>query len=539
MLAQFEVDEIIAQWPPLPNDIEQQLRDMALLHSRYLFYRRGKAVVDLGDLFCGTKSTVYYGFCTHCQTQSRLDCAPGHNSKYVCPACGSLCTAKKQGLGAKHLYDDNHFNVVQAAGGRLYIRQLYVALDYRADKLHPRFKYIDEGYRWVLSAEGCYKLIQQAESYHPTNGWQYYWTQQKSFTIDHRYAPSAEITLELLDKTYLKNNHAFDYLHLTRGGLNDLLRYAEAYAKRPNLESFVNIKTVIFAQEYVNGNRAIMHRIVNWKKARPHEMLRIQKEELPLFLQLFRSSPHVALCYQRARLVGQQLTVGQMRTLNALSPGDFAERPIREGIKKNRISKMLNYLERQLKAEKVKKSSSHYTMESIIMAWRDYLNECDQLEYDLANDSIYYPCDLIKQHNRTMKLVTIHQDEISRKRAAVRLEKLSWMTYVQDELIIRPAASIDELITEGKELSHCVASYASDYISGKKAIFFIRKVNCPDTSYFTLEIKEKALKVNQNRGYKNCAPPKEVDDFVAAWLQWLPLERKRLESLKRQVRKTA
>ena len=539
MLTQFEVDEIIRGWPKLPADIEQQIRDMALPHSRYLFYRRGKAVSTLEDLLCGTKSTVYYGVCTHCQKQHVLDKMPQHNGHYTCPSCGSVCTAKKYGLGTSRLYNDGYYNVVQAAGNRLYIRQLYVCLDYRADKLHPIFKYIDNGYRWVLSAQGCYKLVEHASGYSRENGWEYRWEQQKSFTVDHVGARYPEITAALLDSTYLKNSHAFDYLCLKRGGLNDLIRYAEAFDRHPNIESFVNEKYIRFAREYIEGGRAVMNRIVDWKKKRPHEMLRIQKEELETFMQLFRNAPEVALCHQRARLAGQQLTGVQLQTLIGLRHSDFRERPIREGIKSGRILRMLNYLSRQYGTAEKKYPAQHYGLNSMVTVWRDYLDECTALEYDLTKDSIYYPPDLIKQHNRTMKLIKIKSDEISYKKAAARVAKLNWMAFEKDGLLIRPAESANALAYEGKALDHCVASYADRHISGKTAIFFIRKSASPEKSYFTLELNEKDFSVRQNRGKGNCAPPQAVKDFVNDWLQWLPMERKRLDRLRRQQKKTA
>lgn len=539
MLTQFEVYEMLQNWPKLPADIEQQIRDIALPHSRYLFYRRGKAVNSLCDLMCGTKSTVYYGFCTHCQTQHVLDEMPQHNQYYTCPGCGSVCIAKKYGLGTSRLYDDGHYNVLQAAGNKLYIRQLYVYLDYRADKLHPTFKYIDNGYRWVLSADGCCKLVQKYDYYSKVDGWHYIWHQQKSFTTDHRDAPYPEITAALLDSTYLENSHAMDYLRSTHGGLNDLIRYADAYARHPNIESLVNEKTIPFAKEYVEGSRAFMNRIVDWKKRRPHEMLRIQKEELPLFSRLFDAAKNRALFYQKARLAGQRLTGAQFETLDALWNFSFEERPAKESLKSKRIPKMLNYLHRQFRLSERSGQGNHFDLNSLVTTWRDYLSECDQLGYDLTDDSIYYPPDLVKQHNRTMKLIRIRADELSRKKAAARLEKLRWMAFEKGGLLIRPAGSANELVEEGKSLDHCVATYAERHISGKTAIFFIRKSDSPEKSYFTLELNEKEFSVRQNRGNHNCDPPEEVTEFVAAWLKWLPIERKRLDSLKRQELKTA
>lgn len=529
MLTQYEIDGIIKDWPDLPANIERQLRDIALPYSRYLFYRRGKAVDSQCDMMCETKSTAYYGFCTNCQTQSRLDSLPEHNKAYNCPACGSVCTAKKYGLGTKHLFESGNLNVLQAADNKLYIRQLHAYLDYREDKLHPTFKYFDNGFRWLLSAKGCYKLLKQGRS----------WGQQKSFSADYNWAPYADIKAKLLNNTYLKNSHAMEYLRMTHGRLNELILYAAAYTKHPNIENLVNEKTIVIAEHYIEKGKAIINRMVNWKKVRPHEILRVQKEELPNFMALFHNKPEMALCYQKVRLAGQELTTQQVITLANLRSDGFRERPIRESINNGRILKMLNYLARQLGTAKKDADSSRYDLHRIITVWRDYLSECDQLSYNLTHDSIYFPPDLIKQHNRTMKLIKIKEDELNRKKAAARLENLRWMAYEKDGLLIRPAESVSDLADEGKALDHCVATYADSHINGRTAIFFIRQSDQPDTSYFTLELNEKNFFVRQNRGRCNCDPPEEVTAFVEAWLKWLPIERKRLERLKRNELKTA
>ena len=48
-------------------------------------------------------------------------------------------------------------------------------------------------------------------------------------------------------------------------------------------------------------------------------------------------------------------------------------------------------------------------------------------------------------------------------------------------------------------------------------IFFIRKLEDPNTPFFTLEYKNGI--VAQNRGAKNCKRTKEVQEFENLWLE--------------------
>ena len=63
-----------------------------------------------------------------------------------------------------------------------------------------------------------------------------------------------------------------------------------------------------------------------------------------------------------------------------------------------------------------------------------------------------------------------------------------------------------------------MATYARNHAEGRTAILFIRRTEAPDQPFFTLEFDEKAKKVRQNRGLRNCDRTPEVREFEKAWL---------------------
>ena len=71
---------------------------------------------------------------------------------------------------------------------------------------------------------------------------------------------------------------------------------------------------------------------------------------------------------------------------------------------------------------------------------------------------------------------------------------------------------------KGMASMHCSANTNE---KGETAIFFVRRVKEPKNSYFTLELDEGKLVVRQNRGRRNCARTKEVEELEAVWLAWL------------------
>lgn len=73
----------------------------------------------------------------------------------------------------------------------------------------------------------------------------------------------------------------------------------------------------------------------------------------------------------------------------------------------------------------------------------------------------------------------------------------------------------DEIRKEGEALHHCVGGYVERVAKGETNIFFVRKADHPEQSYFTMEWKNN--KVIQCRGKSNCGMPPDVKAFVQAF----------------------
>ena len=520
--------EWVRDWIKDDAGFLEEAKERALPKMRYIFYRRGKGFNGLEDLLSGSKSTVYYGYCTHCGKESRLPLQPTHNDYMTCPQCGRWCMTKADGRGTKHLYDDGGYNFIRWKQGALYIIHCYIAFDYRTNKYQPTVT-INPTNIWRF-AEDCF------ESWATQYGWdniarQYTGFFKKLKTIGReKYNDiGTELTFDTIKGSWLENSRLFEFMQFaSNGDINDIIAYLVAYQKHPNIANLVNERQYQFVREYVFYNKALANRIVDWRKVKPHEMLRVQKEELPILETLTNGHMHRALIYQKVRAAGQRLNEKQLNTLSEIYNFEFERRPLKDAIKRKRIIKALNYINSQKSKDKRLADNGN-----MLHYWEDYLKECDILGYNLNDDSIYYPTDLMKAHERTMKLIKIVEDEKSRKEMEKRLEQISWMTWQDGGIMIRPAESANELRDEGASLSHCVGGYAVRHRNGQTAIFFIRRSEQPETSWFTLELDEKAFKVKQNRGLKNCDPPQEVKDFVERWLKWLPIRQKQLKKEKK------
>ena len=127
-----------------------------------------------------------------------------------------------------------------------------------------------------------------------------------------------------------------------------------------------------------------------------------------------------------------------------------------------------------------------------------------------------------KAHEETTLLVKEKENEITKREIRKRAQEAQKYAWEDEELLIRPIATLKELVQEGTKLKHCVAGYASSYAEGRCKLFCIRKKSAPDTPYYTLELGEND-KLIQCRGYRNDVEngykmQRDVQKFVDQWM---------------------
>jgi hypothetical protein len=151
----------------------------------------------------------------------------------------------------------------------------------------------------------------------------------------------------------------------------------------------------------------------------------------------------------------------------------------------------------------------------------DYAKWLEEMGYDMHNNFNLFPKDFIKAHYEMSKQYMKFKDRKAREDAKKfnrLLKKLREDTSDVDAmnlnikgLFIRLPNKLDELKKEGEALHHCVGTYMEKVRKGETMIFFIRRMEEPEKSFYTLEWKGKVV---QCRGYKNCDMTPEVKAFV-------------------------
>ena len=165
--------------------------------------------------------------------------------------------------------------------------------------------------------------------------------------------------------------------------------------------------------------------------------------------------------------------------------------------------------------------------------WIEYLEWCRELKYDLNNMFIYMPTNFKKVHDRTAQEYMALKDKIAaaekKRRERLAAKKMAETKKAMEEifskndgvdafqikgkgLILVVPKTGDEIRREGEALHHCVGGYVERVARGETNIFFVRKADQPDKSYFTMEWRDN--KIIQCRGFKNCGMPADVQAFV-------------------------
>lgn len=160
----------------------------------------------------------------------------------------------------------------------------------------------------------------------------------------------------------------------------------------------------------------------------------------------------------------------------------------------------------------------------------DYWDMAEALGEDLSDRDVMWPQNLGTAHDRMAERKKTEAAERRKESFQQRYERMKKYAFEDGNILIRPCETEDELISEGKALHHCVASYAERHARGELTIFFIRRKNEPDKPWYTLNFNEKTLTVTENRGLRNCGRLVAVQEFEDKWLEWIRSGRKRRTS---------
>ncbi len=492
----------------IPKSVETWVRsDIVPTHGFYTYAKHRK------------EQLVY---CTHCKTETMMS-GVRHAKQGVCPNCGRTMTFHALGRTAR-VSDRFTVQFVEKAGEDYLLRVLKGDISYSPDYRSPKFCLWENARIFFREKEGGMETEPYYYSYsYPDYPWRngfrpviFHWSYY--FDADlcgHLYTRN-------LDKVFAGSpwqySQAERFYSADREPL-ELIPYLKAYRKYPVIEYLVRARLYHLTADFVyhSGGGYGTSRCINTDGKNMREVLRVSPAYLPIMQMC---DIHMATLSLMQKLIANGLSVtGELLSWcqeNKLHDSEKITRILRH----TTAHKMMRYLTEQHEAVKntvVPIGVRPYSeMSNVLVSYADYIDFCEQLNYDMTNSFVLFPAHLKEAHDNTSKLFN---EQKARIWNACITEAYPALTeqyrFEKADLLICAPRSSDEIVHEGQVLHHCVNGYVERVAKHQTTILFLRKKEEPDKPYYTIEVKQNM--VYQIRGDHNCGTTEKIDRFMDAW----------------------
>ena len=123
---------------------------------------------------------------------------------------------------------------------------------------------------------------------------------------------------------------------------------------------------------------------------------------------------------------------------------------------------------------------------------------------------------LKKDHDLMVREFKFVEDKKRSEMYELEKEKIRHLEYEEKNFAIIVPETLNDIVCEGKELSHCVASYIRSVSEGVTTILFCRKKDELDKPFYTIEVRNGH--VTQVKGLANRAiDSSELRSFIKRW----------------------
>lgn len=484
--------------------------------------------------------------CTHCGKKEIIDrkkIGLKNNQKGKCPFCKSPVVFKARGRMPRVKIDECNFLYVESQEKGFLLRYFHATRRILTSKTETK-SLINESLKeyarcfWQFEETGA-PVIETYEYGRYKNRGYYRWIPFQGI-----YFFNAKLYPKNLPDAWKHTPMKYSALEILSRDLPSVPLFYEnimrAFLDFPKLEWFIKMKfhNLIIGIFQNNFYRSYYYSFLNFNGNTIYEILGLNKINTKL-LQSMNGNLNELKLLKTSQKMGLRITPQQLR--------DFYHRfgcntKLLE-CKKDYVSlhKFMKYFEKE--SEEYPQSEARYSHETkesrMAYDWKTYLTWCEKLGYNLDNPFYYMPNHFLRVHDRVAK----EYEEFQNKKAAAEKKRI-WQLCEQknkemrnkmlkvfsnektlnnpnvfsikgNELILVVPKNGDEIQKEGENLHHCVRTYIKQIAKGETNVFFIRKKNNPEKSYYTMEWKDNQVK--QCRGDHNSSMTEDVQSFVHAF----------------------
>lgn len=457
------------------------------------------------------------GICSSCGKEIQLSgVKQGH--KCTCPHCKHELIMKPRSRRGGYMYDRDTFAIIQNTGdGGLVVRILKAYCTYHGDT--PDIQIYENARQFIW--QNIYGKICTEDYYYSHNSgifidwrrgfrpvfsrWQYNY---QADTCGHLYTKNLPDALRNTPWQYCPIDVFYNNFHKPM----QILPFLTAHFNHPRLEHLIKTGFYNIVSDLVYRYKSSC---LDESQNRTHQILQIAVEDVA-FIQNLDADLSVLKTFQSYAGIKdrQKLLLWQIE-----HKVNYDILPILQHMT---VHKMIKYIDNQygfLRLRRTPHGTIRYnSMQSIVTEYRDYLDMCRKLGYDMKNSFVLYPKDLQKSHDSVARRLK-HKADAKLKRDFIAVYKKLDKRYdfEKDGLKIVCPTTPDEVIAEGHVLHHCVGSYTDRITKQECIIVFLRQCCDENTPYYTVEIRDN--KAVQVRGMNNCEMIPEVKKFIADWEQ--------------------
>ena len=494
--------------PELPEQsILERMDERFFHHKHILFYKKKGSFAKIACTKCGGVTDARWKAGVSYESQfERLTDEPREGHFGNCPMCGALGKYKCQGKVRSAIEKSTH-----------------VFLGQKYKETGMVFRYIEVSKEWQLeqicgnNEPEMFNAREVMSSVEIARG---YFEEGKKLQIDyHKHSPytgqdfwddcnlygQANISVKqapILPETYAEmKGTMFQYSALREfvaaAGDTNPIDYMERYLHTPQIEMLTKLGMTDVVKELVSCRYGIVY---SQYATRPDVFLGINKDKVKLLIEK-KGNVNILKILQMERRLQQNWTNQQIENLAEI---DAVQGDIERILSMMTLQKALNQIAKYAGCEfGTGCSSAMARIKHTATTYFDYLSMRAQLGYNMSNTVYQKPRNLEVAHNKMMaeidkKQVDKRMLEVAERYPLIRknYRKLRKRYFFEDEnFIIRPARSAEEIVQEGRILHHCVGgdTYLKKHNEQKSIILFLRFKEEQETPYITVEIEGERI----------------------------------------------
>ena len=534
---QNALNDRISHTKELPEEkILETADSLYFHHAHYLYYKKRGCFAQIACSKCGGVTTARWkaGVSFESQFQSSVE-EPREGQTGICPLCGAhgeyKCQGKVKGYHSKSI-------------------KLFLGQKYKERGMVLRYMEVTKEWRLgLISGKNGTEMYNSSEELSGVEIARAYFEPGKELQIDYhkhscydgkdfwddcnlygnanitiREAPILEETYQEMEGTIFQYSALKEYVAAVRE-VNPI-DYFKQYQQTPQIEVLTKLGLIGVVKELVRYRYGI---VTDQDARRPDEFLGIRKERVK---QLIAAKGDLGLLktMQLEKWIQQVWTGEQIEHLTETGLG---RGQVEVATRYMSLQKLLNRIEKYSGCEYgTKCSSAEQKIRSTAITYTDYLSMRQSLGYDLSNTVYQYPRDLQAAHDEMV--LESHKEEIDKRLVEVAMrfpniqsryrELRKKYFYEDEEYLIRPARSAEEITMEGRILHHCVGrdTYLERHDRGESYILMLRDKKQPERPYITVEIDSQKPHIRQWYGAHDRKPDgRNMQRWLDQYLQQL------------------